>query len=207
MKIKTLAILVLTAVSALAQQSINFGSQIPSVGTYSTGSNWDTSGSFQFEVGAFNSGFTATNANTNLWAANWTIANQGGPTGAAKWIDDGGDLGFTGSAQITTLSAPFTGNATLYMWGYDSKAVGSQQWILLTNTAWVVSSDISTPVSSNLTVDGSTTSVIGNISAGGTTFQSALVTVSAIPEPSTVAALLGAAALGMAAYRRRRVAA
>jgi hypothetical protein len=207
MKIKILAVLLLTVGSALAQQSINFGSQIPSVGTYSTGANWETSGTFKFEVGTFASGFIATNSNTNSWAANWIIANQGGTTGVAQWINDGGDIGFIGSARITTLSAPFTGGASLYMWGYNSKAAGNQQWILLSNTAWVVSSDISNPVSSDLTVNATTTSVIGNISGSGTTFQSALVSVSAIPEPSTFAALFGAAALGMAACRRRRTAA
>jgi hypothetical protein len=203
MNVKILVILALTAASSIAQQSINFGSQIPSTGTDSYGVAWDTAGTFQFELGVFTSGFVASSSNTDLWASNWTIANQGGPTGVAQWVNDDGDLGFTGSAQISTLSAPFTASTGLYLWGYDSKAIGNRQWILLTNTAWVVSSDISNPVTSSFIVDGSTTAVIGGVNSPSN-FQSALVTASPIPEPATYAALLGLGGLGFAVYLRRR---
>ncbi|HSI20187.1 MAG TPA: PEP-CTERM sorting domain-containing protein [Verrucomicrobiae bacterium] len=204
MKIFTALVFVLATVSAFAQQSINFGSPVPAAGTYSTSGVWNTSGGFVFELGVFNSGFTPTAGNVNEWAANWSVANQGGPTGTATWIDDGGDTGFTGSGRITVLSAPFTGNTQMYLWGYDSKAAGSRQWILLSNTAWLVSTDISAPVSSNFTVNGSTSAVLGGVSNAGATLQSALVNVSAVPEPATYAGLFGLAALGFCAVRRRR---
>ncbi len=74
----------------------------------------------------------------------------------------------------------------------------------LTPTGWT------TPASSgttNLTFLGQNST--GNLGSGIYTNaqMTAGVTVSAIPEPSTFAALFGAAALGMAAYRRRRPAA
>lgn len=204
MKTLTAIFIAVIAVSGYAQQSINFGSPVPAVGTYSTSSSWSTAGDFVFELGVFNSGFTPTAGNVSQWAANWSVANQGGTTGTATWVNDGGDIGFTGSGRITALSAPFTGGSQIYMWGYDSKAVGSRQWILLSNTSWLVSSDISTPVSSNFTVNGSTNAVLGGVSNGGATLQSALVIVSAVPEPATYAAIFGLAALGFCAVRRRR---
>lgn len=206
---KFAAILVCSASSVFAQsQSINFGSGL-GVGLESDNSPW-VSGSFFFQVGTFTTGFTPSAGNVNDWVSNWTVAAQGGTTGTTAWIDDGGDLSFSGAAAITSLTAPFTPGKQIYIWGYDSKSNGNNEWLLLQAVSWAVESNIDTPKSSNfLTTDSGVTAVIGSRTtpSGVETFKSALVTIGApIPEPSSYAALAGLGILGFAASRRRRAA-
>lgn len=200
--LRCLVVAVVMSVPMWAQQSIDFGSQVPSDGTYSTSDSWDTTGGFIFEVGSFASDFTPTTLNFSEWASNWVVANQGA-SGTTTWIDDDGDTGFIGNGLIVTLSEPFTSGANVYIWGFDSKAAGSREWVLLTDPAWLVASDISSPVTSSFIVEGSTTAVVGSVTNGGASLQSALVNVGAIPEPATLGVIFGVSALGMVACRRR----
>jgi hypothetical protein len=203
MKFKILTVYFAAAVAAFAQQSINFLSPIPAVGTYSNTTDWDTGGGFSFEIGAFASGFNPTASNVGSWASNWTVANQGAP-GVTTWIDDDGDIGFSGAGRVISQSAPFTANAPLYIWGYDSKEAGVREWVLLSNTSWMVASDISSSISTDFVVNSSTSAVLGGVSNNGATLQSALVIVSAIPEPAAFAVFVGVGAVGLVGLRRRR---
>ena len=186
-------------------QSINFGSDI-AVGLNSDNSAW-TANVFTFQLGSFDVGFIPSSSNVNDWLTNWNVANQGGQTGTAAWLDDGGDLYFAGSGAITSLTAPFAASTQLYIWGFDSTANGENEWILLTSANWKVAENITdAPVQSTFLTTGSgVTTILGTHStAAGESFKSAAVTIgAAIPEPATYTSVLGLLVLGYAATRRR----
>lgn len=193
---KTKAIILLVAISSLSLVSraatISFSSP-PSTGQYSTGTDWLTNGSFHFEVGVFSTGFTPTSSNVSQWTGNWTIANMVGP-GATTWIDDGGDTSFTGGGGYTTNSGPWAIGSQMYLWGFDSRANGTNQWILLQNaTAWRTVDSGTIPPQYIQTDDSGTSAVVGSVNGTGDAFQSASVNV--VPEPSSV--MLFALGLGL----------
>lgn len=203
MKRLLLAGIVLTC-TAVNAATINFTSPIPSTGTFSNSSPWPTNGTFDFEIGVFNAGFTPTASNVDSWLSNWNIANMAGQPGATEWVDDGGDTGFTGSGGYTTNSGPWAIGSRLYIWGFNSRSIGSNQWILLENaTSWVtIDQSTLAPQAFNTNQSG-TAAVVGSLSGGGSTFQSAAVTL--VPEPTTWAlAALGATSV-LVLRRRRQV--
>lgn len=194
---------------AQAQVTVAFTSsaQAGGLGLNSNNSAWSTSGGFSFELGVFNSGFTPTSANTGSWNASWTVAASGANPGATTWINDDGATYFASTGAYTSNAAPFTAGTQLYIWGYNSKAISaSSEWILITNSAWVVQT-VGSPSTRFLdTTDSGTIAILGAITNGGLDLQSAAV-VSAVPEPAAYAALAGVVVLGLGVVRRRRGAA
>ena len=72
---------------------------------------------------------------------------------------------------------------------------------VLVDTSWVTPTFADNGVDTRLSFNTTTSAVVGTYAFNGGT---QIIELSAIPEPSTFAALFGAAALGMAAFHRRR---
>lgn len=203
---KTKTIILLVAICSIAPLSravtINFGSQVPSSGTYSNSAPWLTDGSYQIEVGAFSSGFTPTSLNVSQWLENWNLANMEGP-GVTTWLDDGGDTSFTGGGGYSNNTGAWAIGSQIYLWGFNSRAIGTNQWILLQNTAvWLtVDSNVITPQTLQ-TFDLGTSAVVGSINGAGDAFQSAAVLV--VPEPATWISLCLGLAVLLGVSRRTR---
>lgn len=205
MKKKTIVLLAALSLFPIMGHAatISFGSQVPSTGKYSNGTDWLVDGSFHFEVGAFSSTFTPTSGNVSDWLANWSLANMIGP-GFTTWIDDGGDTSFNGGGGYTTNSNPWAIGSKIYLWGFDSRANGSNQWILLQNSSnWVAVDSGTVSPQVFVTFDSGTSTVIGSVNGAGDSFQSASVNV--VPEPSTwMFILFGSALVLLYGYRQAR---
>ena len=78
---------------------------------------------------------------------------------------------------------------------------------VLVDTSWLTPTFADNGFDTRLSLNTTTSAVVGTYAFNGGNQTIGLAAVSAIPEPSTYAALFGAAALGMAACRRRRTAA
>jgi len=185
--------------------TINFGSQVPSSGIYSDSTPWAVDGSFHFEVGVFSTGFTPTSLNVSQWMTNWNTANMG-ETGATTWFDDGGDTSFTGSGGYATNSNPWAIGTKVYLWGFDLRTNGTNQWILLQNsTNWVTVDSSTISPQAFQTFDSGTSSVVGSVNGAGDAFLSAAVNV--IPEPATWISLFfgGALLLCISHLKRQNV--
>jgi hypothetical protein len=149
---------------------------------------------------------------SNLFSATNNTYNRGFQTsifsnGSAT---DGTEAGYVNNITLATstavilsydagtkmLTASFDGNTTN---GYDSFALSSQS--VNANTLWGMSGSdtFSLYLFGNSGWDEAGPDVSPTLAAGEATFDN----LSAIPEPSTYAAMAGALALGLAAWRRR----
>jgi hypothetical protein len=181
-------------VGRLTAVEINFTSPALEIGKISTNAVLTTG--FTFTLGSFG-GFTPTTGNEALWQSNFTAL------GSTAWGTDWTQ--YSGTATLASNNAPFSTLTQGYVWGYNSQAfITGSEWVLLTNPAWLF------PLYSGTTVgwdsfDTGTIAIVGSFSSSLSAdpyLQTA--SVGAIPEPSTFAALLGFAAIGIAAWRRRR---
>ena len=84
-------------------------------------------GGFNFELGAFKSGFAPTLANRSQWAANW-VAKQRVPYAVAT-----GDFGSL--CLVEDNISPFSIGAAAWVWGFQG-GVGSSEWILYRQSTW-----------------------------------------------------------------------
>ena len=112
------------------------------------------------------------------------LGTLGGNNSVARDINSSGFI--VGSAQVSggTYHAFFYNGSTLY--DLNDYVLGASGWVL--TEAWAINDD---------------GMIVGTGTFGGET-RAFMLSVSAIPEPSTYAALAGLAALGFAALRRRR---
>ncbi|CAN5373920.1 hypothetical protein BH23VER1_BH23VER1_18340 [soil metagenome] len=219
-----LVVAAVTATTADASQTINFGSTLNATNHQSDGSDMDAT--FTFELGVFGS-FVPDEGNIDLWSANWTaLLDSDGDPAAALYdpspLFEGSSIrinNFEGSAQIvdnlSDPSTPYQPSTQAYIWGFTGREAGVDcEWILLSNAAWqlpAVSDDgMPSPFTLDWAVsDEGTFAILGAVNPSYATtgdpahMQSALVRPQALlaPEPSTLLlVLLGLAALG----RRRR---
>lgn len=199
-RISTL-LLVLGVARLAGQTQINFSSSAFEVGHTSTGA--PLTSQFIFALGSFGS-FVPTGSNISLWAANFTPV----PTNGTVAWDAEGFTQFTQTATLPSNSAGFATTNHAYIWGYNNQAITTgTEWILFANTNWLFPSASATDPTSWDINDAGTTAVVGILNALGSTPYIQTVAVSAVPEPSTYAALFGLAAIGIVAYRRRQQAA
>ena len=109
----------------------------------------------------------------------------------------GGDFFSTGNSYTFPVSGISTGDK-LYTWVFNtSDASVATEWGIFSssNSLWNVATDPGTTTLSNNNIDNF---VVGSAGAGTN------VLLSAVPEPSTYAAIAGFLALGVAMVRRRR---
>lgn len=191
---KTPLLAILLAVSFLLPKAegatVIFTSPI-TTGETSGSVPWPTDGSFHFEVGTFDAGFTPLLTNVDSWLPNWNLADMG-DTGQTTWLDDSGDLYFLGTGDYTTNAGSWVIGNAIYIWGYNTRAPGANQWILFGNAAWQTVAHDSIPSQIFSTDDVGSVTVVGSMDGGGGTFVSANVVL--VPEPST-SVLLGTVAI------------
>jgi hypothetical protein len=183
-------------ISAQTTRTINFESLAFEIGQTSTGAALDSS--YTFQLGSFGS-FAPTLGNVSDWTSNFQSLGQ------ASWDDL--FTNFSGTAQLASNSGAFSTANTAYIWGYNTKTIGSgTEWVLLTNTAWAfpdTSAAIAFPDTFTVDLSNGTTAVVGTLAVSGA--DPYLMTASiAVPEPATYAAVLGAMVLGVVGYRRFR---
>lgn len=203
-----------------ADIDVGFSSVLDAINQQSDGSGMDTS--FTFELGSFNSGFTPTAGNTNLWQDNWNAAPGSGGSASANYTqaplpgpiapNTGHSNNFSGSVTLNTNASPFSTSDQAYVWGYDDRGVsGTGEWLLITNPAWLFPAVVPGPQIGGPQFDAGdagTVAVLGSVnpefsSAGDDPhLQSESVFLRPVPEPSS--AVLIAGGIGMMLVRRRR---
>lgn len=185
-----LAILLAALIPTGHAATVIFNSPV-TTGAFSTATPWPTDGTFFFEVGTFDAGFMPGTGNTDLWLSHWNVADMGA-SGSTTWLDDDGDLYFTGIGDYTTNSDSWAIGSPLYVWGFDTRAPGSNEWILFANTAWVTIDHTTVAPQFLSTEDAGSLTIVGSMDAGGGDFVSAEIIV--VPEPSTLSLLIGLSA-------------
>lgn len=138
------------------------------------------------------------------WELNANTTTQGDPTAVFDQINVGGTLDFAGA---TLLNLSFSGAGSTVNWN-DALWSSDQEWKIYDSAAVANFSNLSLVTSNWVDSDGNFFDTL----LAGASFSLSLdgadvylsYTAAAIPEPSTYAALLGALALGLVAWRRRR---
>ncbi len=158
----------------------------------SAGSLWGTE--LNLEFGSFGS-FTPDSTNLSNWGINFVSSDVG-------YLDPSSPEWSTRLVTATNDGVWSVGSQ-LYLWAYDSKTLdGVSQWLLLTDTTWVMPTVSSTDPTVDFVLSANTVRIFGDYDYGSFSAGTALAT--AVPEPSTYAAVLGGLVLGVVGYRRYR---
>jgi hypothetical protein len=160
------------------------------------GASWGTT-FLGVQLGSFQSGFTPTADNLSSWGANFQTV------GTPGYYDPSGPEWST-SMVLKDNTAPFAVGTQLFLWAFDSKTVGGgSQWLLLTDSSWKLGTMDAAIPSQDLNFTNGTTAALG-LGAFDYSTLSASTFTTAVPEPSTYAAILGFVTLGLVGYRRFR---
>lgn len=129
-------------------------------------------GSFVFELGAFDAGFTPTAANAADWATKWRAASRAAYDPVTRY--------FSGSHNFTTNTAPFFPGAQGYMWG-----ISGREWVLIkrSNWLWPVGNPVGGPPTT-WSADGAVTAVVGSVVSPGANFYYQTAAVSGALPPA-----------------------
>ena len=206
--------------------TVNWGSAFGSSNVQSDGSTALDSG-FTFQLGKFTDGFTPTEANADVWAANWVVfdtipgSSYNAPFGY-----------FTSEAQLLDNSVFHAGDQA-FVWVYNSQSpVPGTEWLLYTNDStdgnaaddWTFFSVPGSQQNLELSwrVSNASHAVFGSLDpdAGGgtppsigggvgtppaTPYSIQTYTFVAVPEPAAaLLLLLGAGSLALTQAQRRR---
>jgi hypothetical protein len=119
------------AMQARAQYTIGWNSALNKTNLTSTGTPMD--GAFRFELGVFKDGFTPTQANKDLWAANWH------PVDSTYYLEDtkryAGNFTVQGDETYDDGSL-ITVGTSVYVWGFRGTPQNAE-WILFRNSDWI----------------------------------------------------------------------
>ena len=124
-------------------------------------------------------------------------------SGSVSYIDPASpewNIGF----QHTSNAGAFASGAQLSLWVHNNSqtASASSQWVLLTDSSWRLTTYDALSLPVGLSFTNNTTALFGSYDFNNSVMQTAVA--SAVPEPSTYAAVLGAMVLGVVGYRRFR---
>lgn len=129
--------------------------------------NFDAAGTpmdgfFQFQLGAFTTGFMPTSSNAAEWADHWVSAST-------AVYHDANDL-FQGQFTLTGNTAPFVVNGNAWIWGFRNGGSGSD-WILFRNPAWrwPAANPLNPPLLQWNARDASVV-ILGDVESSGTPF-------------------------------------
>jgi hypothetical protein len=183
----------------------------------SVSANWftDSSGSIQFRDTAGSLLGNSYNVEVGVFSGTPDFSKPGAlPTftslATGKWdsnILGGEGLNGQGGASLSFGSDLVTGAYTsgasagmqVYGWVFNSKALaGSSQWAVVTNANWVLPTITDAVDGFDWSITDANTSVVFGTVSGNN------VGLVAVPEPSTYAAILGLATLGLVGFRRFR---
>ena len=150
------------------------------------------------ELGTFQTGFTPTAGNMGSWGTNFASIGTAGyydPSGP-EWSD---------SILLPSNSSPYAAGAQMYLWVYDSKVVdGTSQWLLLSDSSWKMNAITPESMTTDYVFTSGTHVVDGVGSFNYSDMVASTAFATAVPEPSTYAAILGFVTLGLVGYRRFR---
>jgi len=205
--IRILAALALAPAGLFAVNTYNIFSD-GTVQFFQPGGSTKITASYSFEVGVFATGTVFNSASAAQVAANFTSF-----TASTSWVPDFfGDSSNVGAAIVSpsfdeaTLYPAGTSGKQLAIWIYDTKTPSATtDWIIVTNPSWIATAQVfgSSVAAADYNVSDAGTVLLYGSSLDLTKGVTALAP-SAVPEPSTYAALAGVAVLGLAALRRRR---
>jgi len=159
------------------------------LGLYSDGVAWPTAGGFTFEVGVFPAGFDPATAERASWIAAWIPARAAATDGVVNtWFKDGSSTYFSIAGSSTALRTSETPGSQYYVWGYNTKTIGTNaEWVLLTNSAWRVIATTTPRLPDQFdTKDEGTAALVGRLSNAGQDLQSAKAFASGL----TIAAIV-----------------
>ena len=202
---KTILTLILVGLAAMPRANATSFILADFVYTVNSSANTavHTSSLGEIQFGYFASGFAPTLANFNQWQTNFTGVS-GYYDGATPEWSAGIDIGTNAQYPINTQLV-----AIVYDLADDGNLLTATQAAIVTNTAWIVTASSGSDPTHNYydftgnygpapIVTATTTALFGSINHG-----SSVVTMSAVPEPSTGALMMRGAA-GLVALRRLR---
>lgn len=216
MKLRLVRILLVTAAASAAAQAatINWGNLYDSVLLDSKGNALDAN-SYNFELGAFNLGFSPTKENVESWLENWKMFDRSDYDAASGHFSSSVNFDQNGHSDTvgTDLGLNFQ-DVEAYVWIYNGTDPGpGTEWLLARAQNWVFPAlyedccdtrilewSISDLTIGDIPYWGSQTVIRGP--GEGATVPADLQTLTFIPEPSS-ALLASMAALGMIFHRRR----
>ena len=144
---KCVAVMAVMAASGHAQTTIDWGSEAFSNLVDSHG-NPLVEGTYQFELGAFNPGFTPTQNNLADWFTNWHLVDT-----AAYNKDNGYFTGILTSAEIAAKVDPAFVGKQAYLWIRNSESMvkwGGDEWLLVSDPTWILPPSTFPPPSTNV---------------------------------------------------------
>ena len=211
------ALLCLAAVATGRAQTVAF-STLGLTGAGYRGPSFASGSGHEAVAQAFTTGGTAMNLSAITLAFNYngdfssgfSLAvysnNSGAPGTLLETLSGASEPNTTANYSYTSGASTLLSANTTYWWVASVTPSGTPSFnILLTSSPSGTNSNGWGIGNAYTAVQTDTT--FGSLSAvGGRSFQFSVETTSAIPEPSTYAALAGAAVLGLAIYRRRRTA-
>ncbi|MEO5714799.1 MAG: hypothetical protein ABIT37_15065 [Luteolibacter sp.] len=155
-------LIVLLLVTCLRAETINWYNTPQKTNLTSTGQNMD--GAFQFQLGAFTSGFVPTVGNISQWASHWVSADT------ASYNPDPSATSFDRNFTVTGNAAPFTVGASAYVWGRRT-AVTQDEWILFRKSTWTwPAPNPMDPFGLSWNAAAADQVVLGSINSSGTPF-------------------------------------
>lgn len=161
-------------VTGLQAETINWYNTPQKTNLTSTGQNMD--GAFQFQLGAFTSGFVPTVGNISQWTSHWVSAD------AASYNPDLAARSFDKSFTVTGNAAPFTVGASAYVWG-RSAGLTKDEWILFRKSTWTwPAPNPMDPFGLSWNAATADQVILGTINAGGTPFLMKSAAISSYPQ-------------------------
>lgn len=209
------ALLCLAAVTTGRAQTVAF-STLGLTGAGYRGPSFGSGSGHEAVAQAFTTGGTAMNLSAiNLafnyngdFSSGFSLAvysnNSGAPGTLLETLSGASEPNTTANYSYTSGTSTLLSANTTYWWVATVTPSGTPSFNILLTASPSGTNGNGWSIGNAYTAVQSDTTFSSFSAVGGRSFQFSVETTSAIPEPSTYAALAGAAVLGLAVYRRRR---